>query len=72
MIVRGIEMKCEICDGTFEGKGYRTEIDPKDATFERVVDYKKCNLCGAGMVLFHPYMPMYKLGQESLPLFPNY
>lgn len=72
MIVRGIEMKCEVCDGTFEGKGYRTEIDPKNAIFERVVDYKKCNLCGAGMVLFHPYMPMYKLGQESLPLFPNY
>jgi len=53
-------MKCEICNGTFEGQGYRTEDDPMDSTFERVVDYKKCNQCGAGMVLYHPYMPKYR------------
>ena len=58
-------MKCEICDGTFEGKGFRIETDPKDATFERVVDYKKCNICGAGMVLFHPYMP---IREDSEPI----
>ena len=50
-------MKCEICEGTFEGQGYRTEEDPQDPDFDRVVDYKKCNLCGAGMILYHPYMP---------------
>ena len=51
-------MKCEVCNGTFEGMGFRSEIDPNDATFERIVDYKKCNLCGSGMIIYHPYMPV--------------
>ena len=51
-------MKCEICDGTFEGQGYRTEKDPNNPDFDRVVDYKKCNLCGSGMLIYHPYMPV--------------
>ena len=65
-------MNCDLCGGSFEAMGFRSEADPKDATFERIVDYKKCNLCGSGMVIYHPYMPMYKIGKESLPLFPNY
>ncbi len=50
-------MICELCGGAFEGMGFRSETDPKESTFERIVDYKKCNLCGSGMVIFHPYMP---------------
>jgi len=38
--------------------GFRLESDPEDETFQRVVDYKKCNCCGAGMVIYHPYMPV--------------
>ena len=53
-----MNMKCEVCDGLFEGMGYRVEADPKDETFERVVDYKKCHTCGSGMVIYHPYMPV--------------
>ena len=53
-----MKLKCEVCDGLFEGMGYRIEADPKDETFERVVDYKKCHTCGSGMVIYHPYMPV--------------
>jgi len=53
-----MKMDCELCGGSFEGMGFRSEIDPNDATFERIVDYKKCNLCGSGMVIYHPYMPV--------------
>lgn len=53
-----MKMDCELCGGLFEGMGFRSEIDPNDATFERIVDYKKCNLCGSGMVIYHPYMPV--------------
>ena len=57
-------MNCEVCGGTFEGKGFRIEPDPKDATFDRVVDYKKCNLCGMGMILYHPYMPVQEFDEQ--------
>ena len=50
-------MNCEVCGGTFEGKGFITETELKDPTFERVVEWKKCNLCGAGMKLWHPSFP---------------
>jgi hypothetical protein len=49
---------CDCCGGTFEAMGFRLESDPEDETFQRVVDYKKCNCCGAGMVIYHPYMPV--------------
>jgi len=51
-------MDCDCCGGTFEPMGFRLEGDPNDETFERVVDYKKCNTCGSGMVIYHPYMPV--------------
>jgi len=54
-------MNCDLCGGSFEAMGFRSEADPKDATFERIVDYKKCNLCGSGMVVYHPYMPKYRI-----------
>ena len=50
-------MMCDCCGALLEAQGFRLEADPKDSTFERVVDYKKCNGCGSGMVIFHPYMP---------------
>ena len=34
-------MICELCGETFEGQGFRVEIDTHDENFERVVDYKK-------------------------------
>ena len=52
-----VEMKCEVCEGTFEVKKRVDEIDPKDENFIRVVEWLKCNLCGAGMKLWHPYFP---------------
>ena len=47
-------MICELCGETFEGQGFRVEIDPHDENFERVVDYKKCKGCGSGMIIYHP------------------
>jgi len=60
MIVRGIEMKCEICDGTFEIIQQRIDDMGEKAPFIgfcRVVEYRKCKVCLSGMVLYHPAFP---------------
>jgi|DEB0MinimDraft_4_1074332.scaffolds.fasta_scaffold155860_1 predicted metal-binding protein len=50
-------MECEVCDGTFKVLKRVDEIDPQDDNFIRVVEWLKCDLCGAGMKLWHPYFP---------------
>ena len=56
MIVRGIEMKCEICDGTFETIDRRDE-DVAEEGFMRIVEYRKCNVCLSGMIIYHTPCP---------------
>jgi hypothetical protein len=51
----GIEMKCEICDGTFETISRRDE--EAEIGFIRIVEYRKCNLCLSGMIIYHTPFP---------------
>ena len=60
-------MICELCGETFEGQGFRVEIDPHDDNFERVVDYKKCKGCGSGMIIYHPYFPVQPHQEQEAP-----
>ena len=60
-------MICELCGETFEGQGFRVEIDPHDENFERVVDYKKCKGCGSGMIIYHPYFPIQPPQEQEAP-----
>jgi hypothetical protein len=60
-------MICELCGETFEGQGFRVEIDPHDENFERVVDYKKCKGCGSGMIIYHPYFPVQPHQEQEAP-----
>ena len=60
-------MICELCGETFEGQGFRVEIDPHDENFERVVDYKKCKGCGAAMIMCHPYFPVQPHQEQEAP-----
>ena len=64
-------MICELCGETFEGQGFRVEIDPHDENFERVVDYKKCKGCGSGMIIYHPYFPVQPHQEQEAPPFPK-
>ncbi len=53
-------MKCEICDGTFETIQRRDEDAPpaEDGTpFNRVIEYRRCNTCFSGMVIYHTPFP---------------
>ena len=60
-------MICELCGETFEGQGFRVEMDPHDENFERVVDYKKCKGCGSGMIIYHPYFPVQPHQEQEAP-----
>ena len=50
-------MKCEICDGTFETISRRDE--EAEIGFIRIVEYRKCNLCLSGMIIYHTPFPAY-------------
>ena len=49
-------MKCEICDGTFETIQRRDEEDTQEG-FMRIVEYRKCNQCLSGMIIYHTPFP---------------
>ena len=54
------DMDCEICGGTFEIIQSKDEdAQPADdgTPFTRIVEYRKCYLCGTGMVLYHTPFP---------------
>lgn len=50
-------MKCELCQGEFEILQQRIDDDIGEKGFCRVVEYRKCQVCLSGMVLYHPAFP---------------
>ena len=63
-------MKCEICDGAFETI-QRKDEDVAEEGFFRVVEYRKCDVCLSGMIIYHTPRPKWILdskGDKSLLL----
>jgi rubredoxin len=60
-------MKCEVCDDTFETiQRIEEEVAPADdgTPFERVVEWKRCPTCGSGMKIWHTAFPKEIHGEE--------
>ena len=50
-------MKCEICfEGIFETIRRKDE-DVAEEGFFRVVEYRKCDVCLSGMIIYHTPRP---------------